>query len=67
MEHATSNGGRIPVRLELDRGADPISGRLTDPDGTGEEFVGWLALSAALERRITGSEGGPRSRSSHAD
>jgi len=55
MEQATRSAGRIALRLELDRGADPISGRLTGPDGTGEEFVGWLALSAALEHRLAGS------------
>ena len=49
MEAAT-RGGRIPLRLELDKGSEPISGRLVAADGSAEEFTGWLALAAAIER-----------------
>jgi hypothetical protein len=43
-------GDRIALTLELDRDAEPISGRLVAPDGSGEEFVGWLGLGTALQR-----------------
>lgn len=45
--------GRAPVRtltLEIDSDADPISGRLREGVGPGEQFVGWLGLARALER-----------------
>jgi len=58
MEKRTETARRIPLRLELEPGAEPISGRLTGPDGVGEEFIGWLALSTALERMTRGDEGG---------
>jgi hypothetical protein len=57
VERLTENDGRIELRLELDRGAEPISGRITGPDGAGEEFIGWLALSGALERLMGGGAG----------
>jgi hypothetical protein len=40
-----------PVRLavELDRGAEPIAGRLRRADGSTSEFIGWLELTQALE------------------
>jgi len=59
MEKRTERARRIPLRLELEPGAEPISGRLTGPDGVGEEFIGWLALSAALERVTRADDGGP--------
>ncbi len=48
--HAEVHGGRISLRLELNEGSEPISGRLVTADGTEEEFNGWLALAAAIER-----------------
>jgi hypothetical protein len=47
-----ARGGRISLRLELDKGSEPISGRLVGADGTEEEFKGLLALAAALERAV---------------
>jgi hypothetical protein len=47
-----ARGGRISLRLELDKGSEPISGRLVAADGTEEEFEGLLALAAALERAV---------------
>jgi len=44
------NKSRISLRLELNAGSEPISGRLVTADGTEEEFNGWLALAAAIER-----------------
>jgi hypothetical protein len=61
MEERTDNARRIALRLELDPGAEPISGRLTGTDGVGVDFIGWLALSAALERL------GPASRPASKD
>ncbi|MDX6585831.1 MAG: hypothetical protein QOI31_304 [Solirubrobacterales bacterium] len=48
----TPNGDRISLRLELDKGSEPLSGRLYTADGTDEEFSGWLALAAAIERVV---------------
>jgi hypothetical protein len=47
---ATRQRGRHVLRLELDRGSDPISGRLITADGAAEDFAGWLALAGAIER-----------------
>ena len=43
-------GGRISLRLELDRGSQPISGRLVAANGTEEEFEGLLELAALIEK-----------------
>lgn len=43
-------GGRILLTLELDKGSEPISGRLVAADGTEVAFEGLLALAAAIER-----------------
>jgi len=40
---------RIVMRLEVDRGADPITGTLTQPGHAGQPFTGWLALTDAIE------------------
>ena len=37
------------ITLELERGADPIQGRIGCPDGTYQPFWGWLELSGALD------------------
>jgi hypothetical protein len=47
------HGDRISLRLELDRGSEPISGRLIAADGSEVEFQGLLALAAAIERAAT--------------
>jgi hypothetical protein len=41
----------LRVTLLLDRGPDPLQGRLLVEDTT-EPFVGWLGLAIALERAI---------------
>jgi hypothetical protein len=40
-----------PLRLvlELDPGAEPIHGTITDGGGRVREYVGWLALISALD------------------
>jgi hypothetical protein len=43
-------GDRISLRLELDKGSEPISGCLVAADGTEEEFEGLLELAALIER-----------------
>jgi len=43
------SGGRISLQLELIQGSEPLSGRLVAADGSAEEFIGWLALAAAIE------------------
>ena len=40
------------LTLAIDPGSDPISGRLDDEEGSGEEFVGWLGLAKALESAL---------------
>lgn len=47
---APARDGLISLRLELTPGSEPVSGRLVAADGSVEEFVGWLALAAAIER-----------------
>jgi hypothetical protein len=44
---------RVELRLELDRGIEPIHGRITTEDGATVEFAGWLALAGALQRLST--------------
>lgn len=41
---------RLELRLVLDRGVDPIRGRISMEDGATVEFAGWLALAGALQR-----------------
>jgi hypothetical protein len=48
---------RLELRLELDRGIEPIRGRISTEAGTTVEFAGWLALAGALQR--LGSSGEP--------
>jgi hypothetical protein len=40
------------VTLDLEVGAEPITGRLSDDRGTTVAFAGWLELAAALENAI---------------
>jgi hypothetical protein len=40
------------LSVEVDRTADPISGRVHGSDGPQLPFVGWLGLISALERVI---------------
>ena len=42
--------GPIRAWLELDLDAEPIEGTLSPPGGPASPFVGWLGLTAALER-----------------
>jgi hypothetical protein len=44
------------LMLEIDPGADPITGRLRDGERR-EPFVGWLGLARALERVLNGPGG----------
>jgi hypothetical protein len=38
------------LTLEINADGDPISGRVSESDGTsGQQFVGWLGLARALE------------------
>ena len=41
------------LRLEIDPGADPITGRLTDAAGFEATFTGWVSLAAAIERAVS--------------
>ena len=54
------NDPEHPLRLvlELERGSEPIRGKITGPTGRTREYVGWLALTNALEelRRASAEE-----------
>ena len=45
----TASGRPIRVVVDLDAASQPIRATLTGPDGSSREYVGWLALIAALE------------------
>jgi len=49
---------RLRLVLELERGSEPIRGKITGPAGETREYVGWLALTNALEelRRAAAEE-----------
>jgi hypothetical protein len=38
----------LTLELEVDTG-DGVAGRLSDADGRGTDFVGWLGLASAIE------------------
>lgn len=42
----------LRLTLEIERGAEPITGRLTGPDGQQREFCGWTALASAIDSAI---------------
>jgi hypothetical protein len=50
-------GDHFSLTLELQKGSEPISGRLVAADGEGEEFTGWLGLAAAIERLVHPEDG----------
>ena len=46
-------GVEIPsshLHLEIDVESDPISGAVSEPEGTPHRFTGWIELVAAIER-----------------
>ena len=47
------------VTLDLEVGAEPIAGRLSDDRGTTVVFAGWLELAAALEHAVRARAPGP--------
>lgn len=49
----------VELRLELDLDADPIAGTVRSPGEAPAAFVGWLGLTAELERlRVDSNEAG---------
>jgi len=48
-------GSTRPIRvvIDIDPAAQPVRATLAGPDGTPREYVGWLALIAALEALST--------------
>jgi hypothetical protein len=40
---------RAQLTLELELGSEPVAGVLRDPDNTPRPFVGWIALTRAIE------------------
>jgi hypothetical protein len=38
----------IVLTLAIDRGSDPIEGRITDESGRKHEFSGWMGLARAI-------------------
>jgi hypothetical protein len=51
-------GQPLRVTLLLDRGSNPLQGRLLVEDTT-EPFIGWLGLAMALERAIDAADAPP--------
>jgi hypothetical protein len=47
----------LRLALELERGAEPIAGCLSDEAGRRREFLGWLELTRALEEAWEESAG----------
>jgi len=50
------SGATLELKLDLDPTADPIRGLLTAPNGTPQEFVGWLGLADAIEHLLAPGE-----------
>jgi hypothetical protein len=46
------------VTVEVEPGSDPISGRISDEQGT-RPFTGWLELATALQAALDRSDPGP--------
>jgi hypothetical protein len=45
-------GSRRIFALEIDAGANPITGRVGEEGTASEPFVGWLGLARALEQLL---------------
>jgi hypothetical protein len=45
---------RHEIRLELLVAEDSLSGRASDPDGEGRDFIGWLGLIGAIDALVRG-------------
>jgi hypothetical protein len=39
----------IVLRLEIEPGPDPITGRIADETGRTREFAGWIGLARAID------------------
>jgi hypothetical protein len=48
------------LRVELERGSDPIRGSIGAPDGPMVPFTGWMELAAALEAAHVACDAEPR-------
>jgi hypothetical protein len=53
----SSGGDQIHIGLEIERGAVPLSGRLTDDRGGARSFTGWMGLAATLSVVLEEAEG----------
>lgn len=49
----------LPLRIEMDRDADPVSGRLSAGDGPERSFAGWTELFAALQDAVSSEQATP--------
>jgi hypothetical protein len=47
----------VRLTLEIERGAEPITGRLTGPYGRQREFCGWTALATTIDSAINTNSG----------
>jgi hypothetical protein len=50
----------IRLALEIERGVEPLSGRLRPQAGETREFVGWTGLAAALTSALDDASGDAR-------
>jgi hypothetical protein len=46
----------LPLRIDVDRDADPVSGRVWAGDGPERSFAGWTELFAALQDAVANHE-----------
>jgi hypothetical protein len=47
----------VRLTLEIERGVEPISGRLNGPQGQQREFCGWTALAATIDSALDTDRG----------
>jgi hypothetical protein len=46
------------VQLDIERGSDPIQGRIAEPGGQGRSFSGWIELVQEIEDARMGTSSG---------
>jgi hypothetical protein len=49
----------FPLRIDVDRDVDPVSGRVSAGDGPVRSFAGWTELFAALQDAVNSEQPTP--------
>jgi hypothetical protein len=47
---------QLPLRIDVDRDADPVSGRVSAGEGPVRSFAGWTELFAALQDAVNSEQ-----------